>query len=178
MKFEEINTEILYTREAITKVDREDINMLKDRALRNDRKRARLCCHTDSGDPLHEMLIVLAKGAYFRPHKHIQKSESFHIIDGELKVVIFDEDGKVTEVIGMGDYTSKEKFYYRLSESCFHTVIPVSYLVVFHETTNGPFRREDIVFAPWAPADDEEDKQADYLNSLTAHLGGGGGVIK
>lgn len=36
------------------------------------------------------MLIVMAKGSYIRPHKHKNKSESFHIIEGLLDVIVFD----------------------------------------------------------------------------------------
>jgi hypothetical protein len=38
----------------------------------------------------------------------------------------------------------------------------MSEFVVFHETTNGPFRREDMQFAVWAPGEDapREDREA------------------
>ena len=156
MDITKINDEVFYTRDSVAKVDKEDVEFLKSTARSNDRKRARICSHLDAEDALHEMLIVLGKGAYFRPHKHLGKSESFHVIEGDLKVVIFNESGEVSEVIEMGDYNSGKKFYYRLSEDCFHTVVPQSDIVVFHETTNGPFNIEDTAFAPWAPEDDTE----------------------
>lgn len=170
MNLKEINEEVFYLRDAITKVNHKDIEFLKNKATDNKRKRVRACSHKGVEDSLHEMLIVHAKGAYIRPHKHINKIESFHMIEGRLKVVIFNETGEILEVINMGDYDSGETFYYRLSESYFHTVVPISDFVVFHETTNGPFRRSDMVFASWSPAEDEFEKQKDYLKELTAEL--------
>ncbi|MFC1570453.1 WbuC family cupin fold metalloprotein [Candidatus Omnitrophota bacterium] len=149
MNIKKINEEVYYTEDSITKVDRSDIDFLKEKALGNERKRARLCSHLDGEDLLHEMLIVLVKGAEFPAHKHLGKSESFHIIEGEVKVIIYDESGKVKEEIEMGDYSSGKKFYYRLSGEEFHTVVPGSDVVVFHEITNGPFKDGDTVFSSW-----------------------------
>ncbi len=170
MNIMEINKETFYTRDVISKISRKDIEFLERKAAGNLRKRARLCLHQDPEDSLHEMLVVFPKGAYARPHKHIRKSESLHVIKGTFKVVIFDETGKIVEVINMGDYSRGDSFYYRLSESCFHTVIPTSDFTVYHETTNGPFQREDTVFAAWAPAEDEFEKQQLYLKELAARL--------
>ncbi len=166
----EINEEVLFTCNAITKVSRRDIEFLKAKASRNRRKRVRLCAHRSIEDPVHEMLIVHSKGTYVRPHKHPDKSESFHIIEGKLKIVIFNESGDILEVINMGDHPSEDAFFYRLSESYFHTVIPISDLVVFHETTDGPFRGDHTVFAPWAPAENEHEAQVIYMKELTSQL--------
>ena len=74
------------------------------------RSRIRLCAHPDVNDTLHEMLIVHEKGTYVRPHKHLNKTESVHIIEGSVDVVIFDDDGNITDVIQMGDYKSGRNF--------------------------------------------------------------------
>ena len=167
MNIKEINEEVFYTSEAVTKITSKDIEFMKEKASGNRRRKVRLCSHKDTEDSLHEMLIIHAKGAYVRPHKHRNKSESFHIIEGKLDVVIFNETGDILEVIHMGDYRSRDIFYYRLSESRFHTVIPLSDFVIFHEVTNGPFRSEDCIFASWAPAEDETDRQGPYLKELS-----------
>ncbi|MBU1122813.1 MAG: WbuC family cupin fold metalloprotein [Candidatus Omnitrophica bacterium] len=170
MNIKEINEEVFYSEEDILKLKNKDIEFLKIKAADNKRGRARLCTHASSESSLHEMLIVLNKKTYVRPHKHLGKSESFHIIEGNLKVVIFDEKGNVSEVINMGGYNSQDKFYYKLSETYFHTVIPLSDFVVFHETTNGPFKCEDTIFAEWAPLEEESEARKIYLNSLKAQL--------
>lgn len=166
MKFRAINEEVLYTAESVTCVNQADVELLKSLASKNPRKRIRLCLHPNTEDCVHEMIIVHCKGAYVRPHKHSGKSESFHVIEGRLKIFFFADDGEVKDVITMGQLNHGEIFYYRLSESWFHTVIPISKVVVFHETTNGPFNREETVFASWAPREEEHEAQKSYLNRL------------
>ena len=171
MKYRIFNDEVLYTVEAVTRVGPDDLARLTKLAAENPRQRIRLCAHPDVGDPLHEMIIVHARGAYVRPHKHLDKSESYHIVEGRLQVVFFEEDGEIRDAVHMGEIREGEVFYYRLSESWYHTVIPQSDVVVFHETTNGPFRREDVVFAPWAPDENDHPAVAAYLENLQTMLG-------
>jgi cupin fold WbuC family metalloprotein len=170
--FTKVSDEVLYSPGAITRVDRNAIRRLKEMAAENPRRRIRLCAHPDTADPLHEMLIVHMKDAYVPPHRHPGKSESFHIIEGSLTVVVFDDAGGVTEVIEMGEPGSGRVFYYRLSEARYHTVIVTSDVVAFHEVTNGPFRREDMEFAPWAPDDNEvPEAQLRYIRELLRRIG-------
>ena len=149
------NPEVLYSKDGITTVDRSGIELFKQLSSRNPRGRVRLCAHLDPNDRLHEMLIVHERGAYVRPHKHPGKTESTHIIEGIVDVVVFDDRGEVDSVMKMGDYASGRTFYYRMAIPVFHTLIIRSEVLVFHETTNGPFDRKDTVFAPWAPLDDD-----------------------
>lgn len=172
MNYIELNKEVLYSKDMITKINLNDIEDLKTKALSNERKRARLCTHLSPDNALHEMLIVLAKGCYIRPHKHIDKIESFHMIEGELKILFFDDTGNITNIINMGNYADEKYFYYRLSEPRFHSVIPVSELVVFHEITNGPFNSEDTVFASWSPVTAESS----YFDKLISSWEGSSGI--
>lgn len=166
MKLKKVNDEIYYSTETVTRIDSQDITFLKEKAVLNLRKRVRICTHPDADDTLHEMFIALVKDVYFPPHKHQNKSESFHIIEGKLKVIIFDDSGNVTDSIDMGDYFSGKKFYYRLSKPFFHTIIPISKIVVFQEITNGPFIKEDCMFAQWAPDETSPKEQKAYFKKI------------
>jgi cupin fold WbuC family metalloprotein len=158
--------EVLYTDQTITCVDRPFLEMLKTRAMETERKRIRLCTHANLEDGLHEMLIVLHRDTYVPPHAHQGKSESYHLIEGGLDVVIFQDDGTPDLVIPLS-VDGQGGFYYRLSEQRFHTVLVKSEWVVFHETTNGPFRRENTVFPSWAPGQgDDPLLQQRYLDGL------------
>jgi cupin fold WbuC family metalloprotein len=171
MKYTTVNEEVLVSLDPVTRVDHRDIAWLKARAAKNQRKTVRLCAHRSVDDPVHEMLIVHSKGARVRPHKHPNKSESFHIIEGKLDIVVFDDSGGVVDVINMGDYPSGERFFWRLSESYYHTVIPRSDVVVFHETTNGPFERSTSnVGAPWSPEETDLAGLERYLAELDVLL--------
>jgi len=164
------NKEVLFADESIVTVEYQDIQQLKEYSDLNERKRIRLCAHRDIEDRIHEMLIIHAKNTYVRPHKHINKTESFHIIEGTADIVIFSEDGTILDLIEMSDYSGGQIFYYRLSDARFHTVFIKSEVVVFHETTNGPFCREDTVFAEWSPHDNEVDATHRFLENLGSQL--------
>lgn len=170
MNFVKINDEVFYSSRGIVKVRKAEINQLKQFAREASRKRSRLCAHQHTDEPLHEMLIVQEKGIYVRPHKHLGKIESFHVIEGEVNIVIFDDEGIILDVIEMGDYASGNIFYYRLSASLFHTVLVKSNIVVFHETTNGPFRREDTIFTEWSPEDKDAGATQQFLEKLKHKL--------
>ena len=170
MLIKEFNKEVLYTGEDLVKVSSADIAILKEKALANERKRIRLCSHKDVSDPLHEMLIVHTKGVYVRPHKHLNKSESVHIVEGSVDIVILDEQGNVTEMIPVGEYASGRKFYYRMATPRYHTMIIHSNFLVFHETTKGPFQRSDTVFAPWAPEEKNVEACHAYMRKLTERI--------
>ncbi|MCX6992226.1 MAG: WbuC family cupin fold metalloprotein [Kiritimatiellaeota bacterium] len=154
----EQNPEVLIAAEPLVTVTSVDVDQLCARALHNVRRRMRLCAHPAIDSKVHEMLIVHTPETYVRPHKHIGKSESFHIVAGTADVILFDENGAIQQVVPMGDYASGRIFYYRVSGPLYHSLVITSDVLVFHEVTNGPFVRTESVFAPWAP--DESDPVA------------------
>ena len=164
------NKEVLYPDEKLVRVSRGDIQTLVAQAETNERKRMRLCAHHDVQDPLHEMIIVHARDTYVRPHKHIQKSESFHVIEGRVDVIMFDDDGTIMDCISMGDYASGLEFYYRNEEPIFHTLIIRSDILVFHEATNGPFNPNDTNFALWAPDGKDPLAAVSYMGQVDRAL--------
>lgn len=155
MRTRKQNNEVFYAEDRVIQVKSSDVQWLKKQAGGNLRERARLCAHRNTEDLLHEMFIVLSRDTYIRPHKHLGKSESFHVIEGTVDVVVFDENGDVSEVIRMGEYLSGRPFYYRINDPLYHTLIIRSDVLVFHETTSGPFNRADTIFAPWAPEESD-----------------------
>ena len=155
MRARKVSPEVFYADELVVRVDRDDVTSLVAEADPMLRRRTRLCTHRSADDRLHEMLVVHHREAYVRAHRHLGKAESMHIIKGETDLVLFDDVGKVTEVIGMGEFVSGRPFYYRMSDSIYHSLMIRSEWLVFHEVTSGPLRREESEFAPWAPSDDD-----------------------
>lgn len=161
MHFRKVNDEVLYAQNDIVCVHQADIEELKLLADGNLRKRIRLCAHLDESDNLHEMLIVLGKDNYIRPHRHPGKSESFHVIEGAADVILFDEDGNRLRCVKLGTPGSGLCSYFRMGRFVFHTLIVLSDFFVFLETTNGPFVPTGTQFADWAP--EESDIEAGQL---------------
>ena len=172
MRLTQFNEEVFYSDDKIVKVGPGEIELLKQKARSNKRRRVRLCAHRSTDDKLHEMLIVHTKDAYIRPHKHLNKTESFHLIEGVVDIVIFDDEGAINEVISICNSSPSCLFYYRMSDPYFHTLIIRSEFLVFHEVTNGPFDRKQTVFAPWAPDETDSAAQAAFLKQLSQSVDG------
>ena len=118
------------------------------------------------------MLIAISSASYIRPHRHLDKSESFHVVDGIADVAIFDDSGNVTDVIALGPLASGRAFFYRLSESAFHTLLIRSDVLVIHEVTNGPFAPERTIVAPFAPSEERDEEVRRYMQQLHAQVEG------
>jgi cupin fold WbuC family metalloprotein len=157
-----LGDEIFVARDPIVFIGDEEIAFLKERAGASDRQRARICAHKSPGDALHEMFIAMTSLSYVRPHRHRAKSESFHVVEGRVDVVLLDDSGDISGVIELGAAGTGRSRYYRLDESRFHTLLIRSDLLVLHEVTNGPFDRRLTEFAPFAPEESDHAAAAAY----------------
>jgi cupin fold WbuC family metalloprotein len=142
----------------IVRVNRGQIRELRSKVKDSLNGRARILCHKSPDDSIQEMIIVHKEGAYNRPHKH-NDSESFHIISGCATIVLFCDDGSIKETILMGDYKSGKNFYYRLNRPLYHTMIIHSPTLILHETVRGPFKKDNMMFAPWSPEEGMNAKE-------------------
>jgi cupin fold WbuC family metalloprotein len=171
MNFIQKSPEVLFASGPLARVQAEDIARLKAMASASPLRRARICAHMSVEDAIQEMLIVHARGVYVPPHRHHGKSESLHVIEGEGDVVFFDEAGQVTDVLRVGALGAGGLFYLRINACAYHCMVPRSDFFVFHETTSGPFRREDNEQAPWAPAETDAVGVAGFLHQTAAAIG-------
>lgn len=120
-----------------------DLEKLKKSASEAPLRRARYCLHHSHSDTVQEMVIAFCKDSIVPIHRHNNKSESYHIIEGELEILFYDNDGKVTRTIRMGQMGLDLPFLYRLSTDEWHTIKPLTEYVIIHEITSGPFVKEE-----------------------------------
>jgi cupin fold WbuC family metalloprotein len=165
------SAEVLYPEEDVVNVTAADLDELKKLALQNPRRRVRLCAHRTPQDHLHEMFIVHTSDCYVRPHKHLGKAESMAVLEGEVDVILFNEDGSINKIIQMGTPDSGKIFYQRLSDPIYHTLIIRTPFLVFHEVTEGPFLREKTIFPEWAPAE-EGAVAIEFINQIESTIKG------
>jgi cupin fold WbuC family metalloprotein len=170
MRTKTFNREVLYPDEALVRVDRHDIAHLKQLAASNERRRMRLCTHQRVEDSIHEMLIVHGRGMYVRPHKHLNRGESFHVLEGKATSIFFDDAGRLRDVLPLGDVASGSCFYYRMDQPVYHTLLIESEQFVFHETTNGPLDPARTVFAPWSPPAADEAAVESFVRKLRSEV--------
>ena len=154
--------EVFYSTGSISVLDLSMIDFLKRRSRANRRLRARICLHPSAQDGLHEMLIVHHRDVYVRPHWHIGKSESLHVVEGSGRARLFDHDGALSETIALGPLHSGKPYFYRIAERACHSLAIDSEWLVFHEVTSGPFTPGNTIFPEWAPREDDLPGRAQF----------------
>lgn len=158
----------IYNKQNITVITDELITDLKHRALVSSRKRFRFCLHQSNADQTQEMIIVFRQNTFMPPHRHpMGKSESYHIIEGSMKVFIFNNKGYVTRIVELGEAGQNKAFMYRLSSNFWHMPVAISEWLVYHEAYSGPFKKEiDVEFPAWAPRENDKLEVKKFLQSL------------
>ena len=120
----------------------------------------------DNRSAVQEMPIAFMKGSYVRPHRHLGKSESFHVIEGELSVKYFDGNGKQADRVALSASDPGKPFYFRGERENWHTVLIESEYAFIRETTTGPYEYDDRLLAPWASAEGEPHQIQKFLAEL------------
>ena len=129
---------------------------------------ARLSLHTGPADDFHEMIIFQHRDQYYRPKKHI-RPKSFHMIEGEMAVFVFADDGSV---IDAQIVNTTSNLIYRVGANLFHTDVPLTPYVVHHESTLGPFLgKSDHTFAPFSPPADDTEAYLKFRDGLLKLVG-------
>ncbi|EDT6888322.1 WbuC family cupin fold metalloprotein [Salmonella enterica subsp. enterica] len=124
---------------------------LIDIAKKSERLRAHLSLHESHKDKVQMVLIALIKGTYIPPHfhKNIWQWEYFQIINGEVELYIFDENGKVRNIFQLGGKNGA--LFAKIEPNTIHTLICRSSLAVVLEVKEGPFIELDAKVVPcWA----------------------------
>ena len=169
LPLKKINDEVFLATDDVVKFDKNAVHFIKEMALNNSRGRSRICAHKNANDNLHEMLIAIRADSYIRPHRHHNKIESFHLIEGRADIIIMTDDGEIKEVVALGQ---QHNFYYRLATPYYHTLLIHSPVLVIHEITNGPFNAMESDFAAFAPEEGAVNmgKYVDMLRNQVSKL--------
>lgn len=162
----QVSPEVVYSDGGFLAADHAIVARLKELAEVAPRRRCRLCFHADADADQQEMLIVMHRDSYVRPHRHIAKVETMGIVEGACDAVLFDERGRVTDVIAMTSPADGGSFFYRMPSGLFHTLLFRSEWLVYLETTIGPFDRAKTEVAEWAPPETDAKAGHTYLSTL------------
>ncbi len=151
------------------------LNDLTDQAKGSLRLRQHRNIHDSYQDACQRLFNAIEPGSYIRPHRHAAdpKNELLIAVRGAMALVIFDDVGKVTDVLRFGSAKLEPGIAAGadLSSSTWHTVLALEPGCILLEVKAGPFdpnQPKDL--APWAP---EEGSPAalEYLNALIGMIG-------
>src|ERR1700761_6243883 len=96
------------------------LDELTQRATASPRARAHQNIHEAATDPVQRFFVVANRNSYFRPHRHLTKSELAMVLRGRFHVVTFDERGTVTGRYAAGDDTAN--MAYETPRAIWHTL--------------------------------------------------------
>jgi len=128
------------------------LDELAARAAASPRARAHHNVHESPTDLVQRFFVVTSRNTYFRPHRHLTKSELAMVLRGRFDVLIFDEQGTVTARYGVGANTLS--MAYETPRATWHTLVADSDGSAFFEVKEGPYDPAIAAeFASWAPAE-------------------------
>ncbi|MDB6087760.1 MAG: hypothetical protein JWN85_544 [Gammaproteobacteria bacterium] len=128
------------------------LDELTSRATESPRARAHHNIHESATDPVQRFFVVSNRSSYFRPHRHLTKSELALALRGGFAVLTFDAAGKVTGRYAVGDNTPN--MAYETPRATWHTLVADSDGSAFLEVKEGPYDPGTAAeFASWAPAE-------------------------
>lgn len=144
----------------VTKLNRSTLDAALAESRRSPRGRIIQPLHKEADATLHRMLNCMQPGTYIRPHRHVDppKAESFVLLSGAVRQLVFDDEGTVTEsfVIRAGSAV----FGADIEPGVWHTWIVLEPDTVAFEVKPGPYTRaSDKDFAPWAPEEGTEEAE-------------------
>lgn len=121
---------------------------LYSQAIESARLRAHANIHESHSDKVQRLAIALINKTYIPPHKHdlSHQWEFFHVIEGEIKMIIFDATGVVSNVIFLGE--KHDSFAIQLPPGTLHTLVTLSPKSFVFEWKEGPF---DPLYAKTIP---------------------------
>ncbi len=125
------------------------IHDMIDWSKHHNNRDLRVCLHRSRDELFHQMIILQHKNVYHRPHLEVN-TEGCQIIQGKMALFLFTSDGTVRDKIILG---SHQTLIYRMYKGEWHTNMPLTPIVIFHEIKRGPLKEKDRIFAPWAPTD-------------------------
>jgi cupin fold WbuC family metalloprotein len=149
------------------KIDDKFLDITSAKAKSVERKRMNFNFHPNHEDPLHRLLNAMEPGTYIQPHKHEDpdRFEIFLALRGRFVVIIFDEDGNITDHVILD--SREGKYGVEIPEKTFHTLLSLEPGSVAYEIKEGPYLPGLAKnFAQWAPAEGDAEVPAYIKNVL------------
>ena len=153
------------TLDTIQYFDKALFETLKQSAETSPRRRANFNVHKSYTDMVQRLFIAMMADSYVRPHRHVQshKWEFFMVVEGELDILFFSEDGDVENRVTLT--ASGETSGIEIPPNTWHATVCHS-PVVFMEVKEGPYEAvDDKGFASWSP-EEGNDQVPNFLASL------------
>jgi cupin fold WbuC family metalloprotein len=141
-------------------------------ATRVERKRTHHNLHPSLEDPVQRLVLAIDPGSYIRPHRHSNpgKWELFILLRGAATILIFDDDGCVTNRVDLSENGPVHAV--EIPENAWHTLAAREKGSILVEIKPGPYvPLTDKDFAAWAPDEETEDAKAFEMKFRACKIG-------
>lgn len=147
------------------------ITQLTKEAQECKRKRKSLNFHLSENDPVQRMLNAFEPDTYVQPHTHVNpdKREVFLILEGQLLVIFFNNEGDMINHVILDRETGM--YGVEILPGEWHTATGLLEGTVVYEIKDGPYDvMDDKNFASWAPNENTPEAE-EVLKKWLKELG-------
>jgi len=127
-------------------LNEELLNDLTTKALENQRLRINYNLHESLEDPVQRLLNAMEPGTVLPVHRHIDTAETYLVLRGALKVMVYNSDGELLSEQELNP--TKGLYGAHVPAGQWHTVEVLEKGTVIFEVKQGPYRplsAEDIL---------------------------------
>jgi cupin fold WbuC family metalloprotein len=125
--------------------------------------------HESVDEQVQRMCVSLDPGTYVRPHRHIEKTkdenkwELLIFLQGNLDLVLFDAEGKLSKCFSLGALADDKTAVVEIPPQTYHSLVVYEPSIIL-EVKQGPWQaptveEQELIFAPWAPAEQSDGVQ-------------------
>jgi 8-oxo-dGTP diphosphatase len=142
------NDRVYYANKNPFCISRQQMYILKSLVTIKNIPVFRICMHVNDNADIHEMIMIHSKPSKVGPLKQLKTSLSYHIIEGELAIELFDEKGfKLKDyIVSNNNQNENATTSIRLNAKEFRTVSSISPFAIFLEVGSGPFQDSDTIW--------------------------------
>lgn len=133
------------------------LDELSQQARLSSRLRMNINLHTQLSDPVQRLAIAMEPDTLIKPHRHLQTWELLLPLRGRFVVLWFDDQGRVTERVVLGESCAALE----TPEGVWHSVLSLDKGGVIFEVKKGPYQ----AFTPqdFASGFAEDNEQRDAV---------------
>ena len=131
---------VYYTLDKHEVINNDHIDFLVNQCIKEKLNISRICLHDDHNSELMTMLVVVINKYRYPMLRHIWKDEAYILLRGKA---IFEEYSSEGELMIQRNMEAGNVILNKMKR--FHTLVPLTDVVAFIETTKGPFTQSQAL---------------------------------
>jgi cupin fold WbuC family metalloprotein len=147
------------------------INEVSTAAKNSSLQRSYFTFHQSDQELAHRLVKAVEPGSYIRPHKHNKpdKSQTFIVLRGKFVVVLFAEDGRVSEHVVLE--AGKSPWGVEIPPTEWHMMMALETGTVVYEVVEGPWDpTTHKTYPTWAPDENDEPAAQGFIAKIRQEL--------